>query len=205
MQTFDLRVSSGHFPHLVPTSANLCDHSSICLYGILLFLTIHLSHALVLLVLSIHHFIRRRITFARHLETSGLNMSRYLRLIMMAISELVVVIASTTASLVFSVKVNYRPWTNWNDVHWNFSRIDRFPAAFLPPSARQFYVGLWWIIPVSSILFFLFFGFGQEAVKEYSACFAWIRTRVLRLKPEPKANPSMGSRGIGRFVNLPQK
>ncbi|KAK7680869.1 hypothetical protein QCA50_016179 [Cerrena zonata] len=155
-------------------------------------------------LLTINHFIRRRITFARHLESSGLNMSRYLRLIMMAISELVVVIASTTASLVFSVKVNYRPWTNWNDVHWNFSRIDRFPAAFLPPSARQFYTGLWWIIPASSILFFLFFGFGQEAVKEYSACFAWIRTHVLRFKPTRKANTSMASRGIGRFVTLPQ-
>ncbi|KAI0078449.1 fungal pheromone STE3G-protein-coupled receptor [Panus rudis PR-1116 ss-1] len=155
---------------------------------------------------AIWHFIRRRIVFARHLENSnsGLNTSRYLRLIMMAISQLFISTAATTASLVFSVKFDYRPWTNWDDVHFNFSRIDRFPALLIPPYALHFYTALWWIIPISSVSFFIFFGFGQEAMREYSACWTWFRTRILRLSPKPSGS-FLSSGGTGHFAVLSPK
>ncbi|THG94558.1 hypothetical protein EW026_g6940 [Hermanssonia centrifuga] len=122
-------------------------------------------------------FVRRRLTFAKHLESNdcGLNLSRYMRLISMTFIQMVISVIATTSTMVFSIKNGYRPWTNWADVHWDFSRIDQYPIDLLPPFYQNFYYAIWWIIPASSFIFFIFFAFGQEAMKEYRGCATWVR------------------------------
>jgi len=145
-----------------------------------------LSIPLFATVMALHHFIRRRLTFAAHLKNSNsaLTTNRYLRLIAMAITEMVWGTALTAYTLYNNVSPGVRPWTNWADVHSNFSRVDLFPAGTLPPGFLRNMMFLWWTMPASSIIFFLFFGFGEEAMKEYRRVWAWFKKTVLRRKDE---------------------
>jgi pheromone a factor receptor len=43
---------------------------------------------------------------------------------------------------------------------------------------------LWWAMPASSIIFFVFFGFGEEARKEYRKLWTWFKRTILRRKDE---------------------
>lgn len=153
--------------------------------------------------IALMHFLRHRITFARHLEnsSSGLTTSRYLRLMAMAFTEIVVTAVSSSITLWFT-SLGLRPWTNWADVHWDFSRVDTVVMAFAPPMVANYYYAIWYIIPVSSLIFFAFFAFGQEAVKEYSACWAWVRNHVFPCIPRKPAR-SAPKYSFGAFVSLP--
>nr|VWO99366.1 Pheromone receptor CPRa1p [Ganoderma boninense] len=163
--------------------------------------------------LALMHFLRHRITFARLLENSnsGLTTSRYLRLMAMAFTEIIITVVSSSVTLWFTM-LSLRPWTNWADVHWNFSRIDTYPTVFLPDLILKYYHATWYIIPVSSAIFFTFFAFGQEATNGYRTGFIWIRTRVFGWVPRPRtlkldlslkdAPVSSTKQSLGPFVPL---
>lgn len=99
----------------------------------------------------------------------------------MAALQMVWSITLTAYTLWFSVGNDpLRPWINWDWVHWNFSRIDVYSTAFTPQVVLTTYYVLWWMVPASSFIFTVFFIFGQEAVEEYKAWFAWLKRRVLK-------------------------
>ncbi|KAF9487948.1 STE3-domain-containing protein [Pleurotus eryngii] len=152
---------------------------------------------LIFASLALHHFIRRRITFAAHLQNSNsaLTPNRYLRLIAMAITEIIWGTSFTTLNLWNNVLGGLRPYTNWADVHSGFSRVALFPAILLPPRFISMMMLLWTTMPVSAFIFFVFFGFGEEAKKEYTKLWAWIRGNILRRKDSEKAKmiPLSGS------------
>lgn len=89
--------------------------------------------------------------------------------------------ASLTAFNLFSnVSAGLRPWKSWANVHSNFSRVGLFPTLSLPPHFVTTIMILWWSIPASGLIFFAFFGFGEEALKEYKKVWAWITVKVFR-------------------------
>lgn len=92
-------------------------------------------------------------------------------------------IAVTSYTLWFST-VDMRPWTNWDDVHSNFSRIDLYATAFTPQIVLTNFYLIWWIVPTSTFIFVAFFAFGKDAVNEYTACIVWIRRKVLKQRIE---------------------
>ncbi len=145
---------------------------------------------------------RRRVTFAKHLENSnsGLNTSRYMRLMLLALFEMFASAAAVSATLGFSVVWDMRPWTNWADVHWDFGRIDTFPTRYLPPFIYSFYYACWWIAPVSAYIFCAFFAFGQEATNEYRSWAAWVWRNVFRQKPKPRRMKGMKKMSSAGFV-----
>ncbi|KAL7278532.1 hypothetical protein ACG7TL_007531 [Trametes sanguinea] len=157
--------------------------------------------SLIFAGLAFTHFIRRRITFAKHLESSnsGLNASRYLRLMLLAVIQMFASAAAVSATLGFSVVSDMRPWTNWADVHWDFGRIDTYPTVFLPSFLYNFYYACWWIAPVSAYVFCAFFAFGQEAMNEYRSYAKWIWTRVLKQKPRTSSSKASS----GGFMPMP--
>ncbi|KAH9919592.1 pheromone A receptor-domain-containing protein [Fomitopsis serialis] len=116
----------------------------------------------VFAALALHHFIQRRLTFAKHLANSrsGLTTSRL------------------------------RPWTSFADVHWGFSAIDQYAMFGTPQLALTYYYVIWLIVPVSSFVFFAFFAFGRDAVMEYGACVAWVRRVMLRQRQTDRKAPS---------------
>ncbi|KAI1782019.1 pheromone A receptor-domain-containing protein [Ganoderma leucocontextum] len=175
--------------------------------GILLLWVPPLIYSLVTLVFSaiaLKYFLQHRITFARYLENSnsGLTASRYLRLMAMAFVEIIITTVSSSITLWFT-SLSLRPWTNFADVHYDFSRVATLPIVFAPRTITSYYYVTWYIIPVSSLIFFVFFAFGQDAIREYSACFAWIRRHIfccVRRKPAPLKD---AKHSAGQFVSLP--
>ncbi|EPQ55604.1 STE3-like pheromone receptor [Gloeophyllum trabeum ATCC 11539] len=140
---------------------------------------------------ALMHFIQRRASFAKHLNSqAGLTTARYLRLIMMAVVEMVIGIAFTGYTVWFN-SANLQSWTGWADVHWHFSQIAQYPTILLPQMFLRTYTVLWWMVPVATLTFVAFFAFGEDAVNEYKACFSWIASKILRLKPR---RPSAKSR-----------
>ncbi|KAJ7164083.1 GPCR fungal pheromone mating factor [Mycena filopes] len=150
--------------------------------------------------LALRHFIKRRISFAAHLDAShsALTTSRYLRLMLMSMLEMVWSIAVTSYTLWFNfLSSPVRPYTSWADVHSNFSRIDVYPTAFLPPLVIRAYYFLWWLIPISTFAFVTMFAFGRDAVEDYKKFFLAIRTRVL---PSKSTSPSSKGAFDKRYV-----
>ncbi|KAF8200237.1 pheromone receptor Rcb2 B43 [Pholiota molesta] len=140
--------------------------------------------ALVFSALALRHFIRRRLSFASHLNASNsaLTTSRYFRLMLMAVFQMFWSLGGTLYALWFTVTaLPMRPWTTWADVHSDFLRVDPYLSLFTPPMILKTYYALWWLVPASTILFVAFFSFGQDAMEEYKKCFSWFKTHVLRL------------------------
>ncbi|KAJ8455375.1 hypothetical protein ONZ51_g12486 [Trametes cubensis] len=145
--------------------------------------------------LALHHFFRQRLTFAMQLKNSNsaLSTGRYLRLVAMSILQIVWQTTLTAITMYDNISPGLRPWTNWADVHSDFGRVDTIPLGVYPVSfQRQFFLFLW-VMPVSSFIFFIFFGFGEEAVKDYKNAIRWIRRRVLRQKIDEPRSPLEGS------------
>ncbi|KIJ08355.1 hypothetical protein PAXINDRAFT_88958 [Paxillus involutus ATCC 200175] len=140
---------------------------------------------LVYAATSLYHFIRRRISFATHLQgsNSSLTTHRYLRLMAMAVTEMVWGTALTSFDLYNNIVPGLRVWDNWADVHSNFSRVDLYPTMLFPPAFLRSEYLFWWSIPVSAYIFFLFFGLGEEARKEYSKVITFFRRHVFRQAP----------------------
>ncbi|KAF7795118.1 hypothetical protein EIP86_006265 [Pleurotus ostreatoroseus] len=132
--------------------------------------------------MALNDFLRRRATFAKHLESrSSLTTSHYLRLMLMALVEMVVGVASTSTTL-WTATLDIRPWTGWADVHWEFARVGQYLTLELPPLVQRYYYALWWLVPISSYVFFLFFAFGKDAVREYGACVKWLKRHLFRVR-----------------------
>ncbi|TEB23050.1 STE3-domain-containing protein [Coprinellus micaceus] len=154
---------------------------------------------LILASLCLYHFFRRRVTFSRHLanSASGLTTSRYFRLIAMSIVQMFWGIAIMSFNMWFTLRTGLRPWISWADVHSDWHRIDAFRTIFIPKQVVLVTHVLWWTIPVSTWLFFVFFSFGEDAVKEYKRCGVWIKERVFRMKNSGSEKDSMkGWKGL---------
>jgi pheromone a factor receptor len=118
----------------------------------------------------------------------------------MAMTEMVWGTTLTAYNLWNNVSPGLRPWTNWADVHSNFSRVDLFATAGIPAEFIRTMMLFWWTLPASSLIFFAFFGFGEEAMKEYSKVWVWFKRAVLRKPEEEKKSSLFGGSFPSRFV-----
>ncbi|KAF9007126.1 Rcb2.42 [Cyathus striatus] len=152
---------------------------------------------LVYAAFALVHFFRRRISFSKHLQesASALTASRYLRLMAMAIIQMFWGVLLISINIWFTCKNGLRPWTGWADIHFNFSRIGLFPTIIIPEYVVHWTSFIWWTIPISSLLFFAFFSFGEEAMKEYRACWRAFKRIFTRRKSSTKENSIVISLG----------
>ncbi|KAJ3568208.1 hypothetical protein NP233_g5864 [Leucocoprinus birnbaumii] len=119
---------------------------------------------------ALHHFLQHRLAFARLLQDnhSALTPSRYFRLMSMVIVQIIWLSFVLSINVAFNSRHGLRPWISWSNVHSNFSRIGQFPTMLIPPSDLRWTYLLWWSLRISAFLFFIFFAFGQDAIREYS-------------------------------------
>lgn len=118
-------------------------------------------------------FLARRLQFQSLLKSSqsGLDTSRYFRLMAMASSDLILGMPLNIAFLVLQVQ-DLREWTSWSDIHYGWSAVTAFDQGLFDlyygsPSRMAMSVLTQWLCPVLAILFFLFFGVGDDAIREY--------------------------------------
>ncbi|EMD35180.1 STE3-like pheromone receptor B mating type [Gelatoporia subvermispora B] len=161
----------------------------------LLFAVITMGYAAV----AFYHFFQKRLSFAKHLANSdsSLSTNRYLRLMAMAVTEMIWGTSLTTVTLVGNLANGLRVWDNWADVHSDFSRVGMFPTVLLTSTYHSQLMLVWWAIPVSAYLFFLFFGFGSEPMQDYRRGVNFVRCKILRLAPKD-SKKLMGSLPVVR-------
>ncbi|KAG1720062.1 pheromone A receptor-domain-containing protein [Suillus paluster] len=165
---------------------------------------------LVYASIALHHFIYRRMSFAAHLQNSNsaLTTQRYLRLMAMAVTEITWGTALTAFNLYNNTESGLRPWISWQNVHSDWLRVDLVAFIELPPAFINNMFLVWWAMPASAYIFFLFFGFGEEARKEYRKVIIAFRRHVLRQSVKDSSvfrsnQPSLRNRPFLNVATLP--
>ncbi|KAF9786680.1 STE3-domain-containing protein [Thelephora terrestris] len=116
--------------------------------------------------LTIRAFFQRR----KQLRDLDADFTRrnYWRLIALASIDYIftIPIASWTLS---SVSSNSRvhPWISWDDTHWGYSHVMQYPRDLLPPYQALSLELYRWTPVFCAFSFFAFFGFAEEARKNY--------------------------------------
>ena len=129
---------------------------------------------------------------SRHLNvTSGL----YFRLMWLAGIEALLTVPIAGFFLIYNA-MNVNPWISWENTHFDFDRVDQYPAILWrnSPGANVIEFSRWLYI-VCAILFFSFFGFAEEARFHYGLAIKFFlkligirighQTETLSFKPGP--------------------
>jgi pheromone a factor receptor len=134
------------------------------------------------LVLSIRAFARRRSQFKELLSAnSNLNANRYFRLMFLAGIEVACTIPLASWAMYLNIHtIHLFPYKGWADTHWGFSRVDQFPT-LLWHNNRLLAMSLEltrWSPVVCAYVFFIFFGFADEARKHYRLAYTSVAKRM---------------------------
>lgn len=139
--------------------------------------------------MTIRALMKRRADFNQMLSgMNNLNSSRYFRLMGLAGIELLLGIPwGVYASLYLNIHSAkgasaspIYPWISWANVHANFGYVGQFPAfewKALPTNVVTLELSRWSCV-ICSFIFFAFFGFAQEARKNYRLMFNSVAKRV---------------------------
>lgn len=118
-------------------------------------------------VLALRWFLIRRMQFLAvlHASSGGLTTGRYLRLISLAMVDVTLVIFGTLFTMVSSFKnLDLMAYGSWQSAHQDFGQVLQFPEDIHDNVTTA--VPLY-LFPIYSFTFFIFFGFGEEAIHEY--------------------------------------
>ncbi|KIJ45907.1 hypothetical protein M422DRAFT_165926 [Sphaerobolus stellatus SS14] len=168
-------------------------------YGLILIWITPLLLALVSCTyagLILRNLIWNRVTLSACLNNSvsSIGLSRYIRLLFLSTIVVIYEAAFDLYIIVFNLTVGgLSPDNSWQDVHAEFSRIDRFPRFLLPNVDFASLLATWWIPTASCLLFFVCFVLGDEAIKDYRLFISWIIVKTLRRAVEPKVEEGNAS------------
>lgn len=137
-------------------------------------------------VLSLRAFAIRRAQFQQYLAASStLTIGRYFRLMAIATVELL----CTTPIAAYGLYVNATspifPWISFADTHFGYSRVDKYPAVIWQSSTNaiiSFEFSRWSVV-FCAIVFFLFFGFADEARRNYMKLLGPVITLFRKVVP----------------------
>lgn len=130
---------------------------------------------------SIIEFKRSRSQFHEFLSGhSNLTSDRYLRLMVLSGTEVVCNVPLTIYFIVVNALGRIRPYKSWDYVHWGFHRVDQFAAVLWRLNLRdQLSIeATRWLVVICAFVFFLFFGFADEAKKNYRTALSSIAKKV---------------------------
>ena len=126
-----------------------------------------------------------RVVFSSVLEVSSSPMStnRYLRLAAMSATLMLWSTVVTSLTIWSNSVRGLQPWVSWENVHSHWSHVDAYVWILMSPQSRRLMLLFWWAVPVSSVILFIFLGFGEDASKEYrragEAMVCMIPSRIL--------------------------
>jgi len=121
-----------------------------------------------------------RVIFSSILQASDSPMStnRYMRLV--AMSTTLVLWGTTLMSVTIWANASrgLRPWVGWEYVHSKWNHADVYIWTLMSPKSRSLALLSWSAIPVSSVILFIFLGFGEDALSEYRRVGSAIMSRI---------------------------
>ncbi|KAF5329272.1 hypothetical protein D9619_009301 [Psilocybe cf. subviscida] len=155
-------------------------------------------------ILTLRQFMRRRAQFSQFLASnSSLSVNRYFRLMCLATAELIFNIPISSYGLYLNVTLRpiYR-WVSWSDTHFDYWITGKFPAALwrLSPQTTTNLELTRWSIVLCAVVFFGFFGFAEEARKNYRAAYWAIAKRLGVKPPQPPLAASKVSTGYKPYA-----
>ncbi|KAL6308809.1 putative fungal pheromone GPCR, STE3-type [Sparassis latifolia] len=124
---------------------------------------------------SLWHLLARQAQFKEFLPAvGGLTRGRYMRLMALAMTDIVLTIPFGAYELYSNASGGaVQPWGSWANAHYNFSRVDQYPAVLwmrTPSLAVPLQLSRW-MSPLCAVVFFAYFGFADEARRNYAI--AW--------------------------------
>ena len=132
------------------------------------------------IVIAMRFFILHRSRFQALLKAShsGLNTSNYLRLMAIAGADLLLSLPLSISFLV-SRSTHLLPWSSWSVIHKDFHHIDQISAFNLPsywgrPGILALSAVSEWLGPLLTLVFFVFFGVSDEAIRGYAKAWIWL-------------------------------
>ncbi|THU83827.1 STE3-domain-containing protein [Dendrothele bispora CBS 962.96] len=133
-------------------------------------------------VLTLRAFMRRRQQFSQFLSSSGgMNISRYFRLMCLAMMEIVINTPISSFGLYLNITHSkIHPWVSWENTHFGFGLIDTYPAILWRSNSLTVATLelTRWSFVVAAFIFFGFFGFAEEARKHYRLAYQFVGKRL---------------------------
>ncbi|ELU36720.1 STE3 domain-containing protein [Rhizoctonia solani AG-1 IA] len=144
--------------------------------------------------LAIRAFLKARQQFNQVLNNSGsgVNMSRYFRLMALATEEMLFTLPFAIYILVMNLtQAPMIPWISWEDTHQDYNTIWKTPWILMKASQQNYNTMMinLWVLPAGGFLFFVWFGLGGEAIASYKAAFYKV-AGLFGIKPKPKTAPA---------------
>ncbi|KAK1225163.1 a-factor receptor [Marasmius sp. AFHP31] len=135
------------------------------------------SVSLVYSCLNLRSFYIRRLQFAQFMNSNtSMNMSRYLRLMILSVVDILFTIPLGAYVVYIGTHgVDLQPWISWDETHFNWLRVVQVPA-FIWRNDASFQISIElnrWLSVFCAFLFFALFGFASEAKKNYRTAFWW--------------------------------
>lgn len=131
---------------------------------------IFVLHLMPLPVLSLRAFAIRRAQFNEFLAaSSSLTITRYFRLMALATIELMCTTPIASYGLYLNASGQIFPWISFSDTYFGYDRVDQYPAAIWTTSRTAVVtleLGRWSTV-FCALVFFAFFGFADEARRNY--------------------------------------
>ena len=86
------------------------------------------------------------------------------------------------------------PWISFADTHFNYSHVDQYPTVIwkMSSSAIISFEFSRWSVVFCALLFFAFFGFADEARRNYNKFFAPVINLVRRVTPTRPSHQMFG-------------
>ena len=141
-------------------------------------------------VFTIRVFLRRRKEFKDLVAAnSNLTYSHYWRLVALASVDFCFTVPLATSVIVMNARSGVHRWVSWDDTHSEYSHIYRFPrVAFdqIPFLTAELAITQWGPV-LCAFVFFGFFGFADEAMKNYRLLASTVAKRLgcKRVSPNP--------------------
>jgi pheromone a factor receptor len=114
-------------------------------------------------------------------SNNDLNRSRYMRLIALTGTQLLFSLPLSLYYLYINAHVlPVAPWISWEDTHFNYSHVSQFPSVIwrADPVLLAAIEGTRWSVIPCAFLFFVFFGFAEQARKHYRLAYLFARSRL---------------------------
>nr|ANB67031.1 pheromone receptor [Agrocybe salicacicola] len=126
-------------------------------------------------ILTLRAFMMRRAQFSQFVSSNtSLSINRYFRLMCLATSEVFFTVPLSSYGLYLNITSRpIYPWKSWADIHYAWYVIDTYPG-LLWRSSRVAVVTLElgrWSLILCALVFFVFFGFADEARKNYKRAY----------------------------------
>jgi len=150
-------------------------------------------------VLIIRAFYLRSVEIKAVMSTNNtITFHRYFRLMALATVDLLITIPFSA----FIIYANFKfgkvsPWISWDHTHHGFSRIIQIPAHFWrnEPVAQFAMEFSRWSVVACGFVFFMFFGFADEARRNYRRVYARLASR-LGTKVASTSTGSLGTQNL---------